>query len=102
MKLFRLGTTTSAIMFEAQAVIAMRLWGMAGVWAVSPTENTRMVTEKVRAAQKGMADASLSAMRGNDASTVMAKAIQPVRRATRSNMRRLQKGNPMLPKTKGS
>lgn len=97
----RLWTTTSAMMLEAQAVIAMRMWGMAGVWTVSPTENTRMVTEKLKAAQTGMANASVAAIRGGDAATVMSKAIQPVRRATRSNVRRLQKGNPMLPNPKG-
>ncbi|TVP71710.1 MAG: antifreeze protein [Rhodobacteraceae bacterium] len=98
---FKLWMTSAAILMEAQAVIAMRIWGMAGAWHVSPTENTRMVTEKMRAAQKGAIDAGMAAMRGGDAVTVISKAAAPVRRATRGNVTRLQKGNPLLPAKKG-
>ncbi|MGY6548086.1 MAG: antifreeze protein [Roseinatronobacter sp.] len=86
---------------EAQAVVTMRLMGMAGLWGVSADENVRMVDEKMKAAQKGMLDASRAAMRGGNAITVMTKAVAPVRRATRGNVKRLQKGNPMLPQIKG-
>lgn len=99
--LFRLWTTSTMIAMEAQAVIAMRVWGMAGMWGVGVNENTRMIEEKVKAVQTGMLASGQAAMRGGNAVTVMSKAIAPVRRATRSNVKRLQKGNPMLPGPKG-
>ncbi len=99
--LFRLWTTSALIAMEAQAVIAMRLWGMAGLWHVATNENRRMVEEKLNAAQKGMIAASGTALRGGDAVAVISKAAAPVRRATRSNVTRLQKGTPLLPAKKG-
>ena len=84
--LLRLWTTSALIAMEAQAVIAMRLWGMAGLWHVTANENRRMVEEKLQAAQNGIVAASHAA---------------PVRRKTRSNVTRLQKGNPLLPGRKG-
>lgn len=99
--LFQFWTTSALIAMEAQAVIAMRLWGMAGMWNVATNENRRMVEEKLNAAQKGMVDASITALRGGDGFAVIAKAAAPVRRATRSNVTRLQKGNPLLPGKKG-
>ena len=79
------------VMAEAQAVIAMRLMGMAGVWSVTPTEDGRMISEKVYAMTKAATDSTKVALRGGTADQIAAAAIKPVRRKTRSNARRLGK-----------
>ena len=79
------------VMAEAQAVIGMRLLGMAGVWSVTPAEDARMVAEKVYAMTKAVTDASRVAMLGGSASDVAAAAIRPIRQKTRANARRLGK-----------
>ncbi len=76
---------------EAQAVISMRLMGMAGLWSVSPRENALMVSEKSAALAKSMNAASLAALSGGN---VMSAAIAPFRRKTRSNVKRLAKRGP--------
>ena len=81
----------SMMMLEAQSVITMRLMGMAGIWSVSPQENTRMITEKMEAMVKSAADASRVTLRGGSADEITAAAIAPVRSATRANSKRLKK-----------
>ncbi|MGK7753876.1 MULTISPECIES: antifreeze protein [unclassified Roseovarius] len=82
------------IMAEAYAVIAMRLWGMAGLWAVTPSENHRMMSEKAAALTRSMLDANTAAFRGGDPSRIIAAAMKPVRQKTRANARRLAKRGP--------
>lgn len=82
------------VMAEAQAVIAMRLMGLAGFWSVTPSENRRMVSEKVQAMVKGSMDAGVAELQGQPPDKVAAAAIKPVRRATRANCRRLAKRGP--------
>lgn len=79
------------VMAESQAVIGMRLLGMAGIWSVTPSENARMVSEKVHALTKAASDSSMTLLRGGSPDAVAAAAIRPVRRATRANARRLTK-----------
>ena len=76
---------------EAQSVIAMRLWGMAGIWSVTPNENTRMVAEKTDAVTRAVTQASMAAMRGQSPERVAYAAIEPMRRKTRANAKRLAK-----------
>ncbi|MEL6570667.1 MAG: antifreeze protein [Pseudomonadota bacterium] len=76
---------------EAQAVIAMRLMGMAGVWSVTPAEDGRMISEKVYAITKATTDAAKVAATGGTADQITAAAIKPIRRKTRANARRLGK-----------
>lgn len=76
---------------EAQAVISMRLLGMAGVWSVPKSEDARMVSEKVHAMTKAMTDASKAAMEGKAPDEVIAASIKPLRKATRANSKRLAK-----------
>ena len=52
------------VMAEAQAVIAMRVMGMMGVWSVPRSEDRRMVSEKVWAVTKAMTDASRASLSG--------------------------------------
>ena len=81
---------------EAQAVIAMRLMGMAGVWSVTKTETSRMVTEKSAAMTKSMMNAGTATMRGASPEKIVAEAIKPYRQKTRANSRRLAKRGPKL------
>ena len=81
----------SFMLMEAQAVIAMRLLGMAGGWSVPRTETNRMMSEKVWAATKAMTDVQKALMTGGDPS---AAALKPYRQKTRANSRRLAKRGP--------
>ncbi|MFN3822824.1 MAG: antifreeze protein [Pseudorhodobacter sp.] len=87
----RLGYQMSMLTIEAQSVIAMRLWGMAGLWNVAPSENNRMVSEKSTA----MFAAGLAVQRavasGASATDTALAAIKPLRRRTGSNARRLSR-----------
>ena len=76
---------------EAQAVVSMRLLGMAGVWSVSPAEDARMISEKVYALTKAQTDAAKATLRGETPDRIAAPAIKPIRQKTRANARRLQK-----------
>lgn len=82
------------VMAEAQSVIAMRLWGMAGLWSVPKGENTRMVREKTTAFSKSITAASLAAARGAPPETIVAAALKPIRKKTRANHRRLTRRGP--------
>ena len=79
---------------EAQAVIAMRLMGMAGMWSVTPSEDGRMVTEKLEALTQAGLAAQRAALTGKSPAAVTAAAIAPIRRKTRANARRLGKRGP--------
>lgn len=94
---FSLSMQTSLMLAEAQAVIAMRLWGMAGLWNVAPEETMRMVEEKTEAMTESAFSAGQAAMSGAGAAAVAMAALKPVRKRTSSNMKRLQKRGPGLP-----
>lgn len=79
------------LMSEAQAVIAMRLMGMAGVWSVTPAEDARMVSEKVYALTRAGTDAARAMLDGAPPDQVAAAAIKPIRQKTRANAKRLGK-----------
>ncbi|MEQ6247522.1 antifreeze protein [Sulfitobacter sp. HNIBRBA3233] len=82
------------VMAEAQAVVGMRLMGMAGVWAVTGTEDGRMISEKTEALAKSYADASRVALRGGGGDEIVEAAIRPIRQKTRANVKRLAKRGP--------
>ncbi len=95
--LMRLSLNTATMLMQAQSVIAMRMMGMAAVWTVSPSENTRMVSEKMRAGIKAGAAAHRSAMQGGSATDIAEAALAPVKRATAANARRLTRSGPKTP-----
>lgn len=84
---------TTMVLAEAQAVITMRLWGMAGLWAVAPGENSRMVSEKAEAMTRAATAASAAIATGKDP---VKAALKPIRRKTKSNMKRLAKRGPRV------
>ncbi|MEM9476287.1 MAG: antifreeze protein [Pseudomonadota bacterium] len=76
---------------EAQTVVALRLWGMAGIWSIRPTEPVRMFTEKPAAFVEAAAVASHAMLKGRSPDQVARAAMRPLRRKTRANVRRLSK-----------
>lgn len=94
--LWKNGMEMSLMAAEAQAIIAMRLWGMSGLWSVTGGENDRMVSEKTQAMTKAMIGAGSAAMTGQRPDQVMAAAIKPLRQTTRANRKRLAKRGPKL------
>ncbi len=82
------------ITLEAQSVIAMRLWGMAGLWSVTPSENARMVSEKTAAFTRSGTAVAKALMAGQSAEDAVAAGLRPIRRTTRANSRRLRRRGP--------
>lgn len=79
------------VLAEAQMVVAMRTLGMWGIWSVTPSEDARMISEKVHAITKAGTDATRVAMRGGSPDKIAAAAIKPIRQKTRANAKRLGK-----------
>ena len=94
MRLWANSVEFATLMTEAQAVIAMRMVGMAGMWSVTPYENKRMVSEKAYALTKSASEATYASLRGAPPDAVMAAAMKPIRQKTRANARRLSKRGP--------
>lgn len=86
-----LGVRTAQMLAEAQSVMAMRMLGMAGGWPVSPSEASRMVTEKGPAFFRAYGDATRALMKGKQAHEVAEAALKPIGRKTRSNAKRLSR-----------
>lgn len=89
-----LGWQTSVMLAEAQAVIAMRMMGLAGFWAVHPSESLRMIAEKPAAYARAAEAAGRAAFAGKAPHEIAGAALRPVRRKTRANSRRLVRKGP--------
>lgn len=87
----QLAQETGEMLAEAQMVITMRFFGMAGLRQMAPSETTRMVQEKAEAMVQATTAASFAMLAGAGAATVALEALKPVRRRTRANLRRLSK-----------
>ncbi len=88
----------SAMMLaEANMVIAMRLWGMAGLWQTRPGENTRMVAEKSAAAKSSATAMNRAAMTGKSPAAVALAGLKPLRAKTRANAATLSRRGPGTP-----
>lgn len=79
----------TALLVEAQAVMAYRTMGLLGLWAASPGESRRMVAEKAPAFAEAAMAASRAALLGRRPDEIVGAWIRPLRRKTRSNARRL-------------
>ncbi len=82
--------------YEVQMVVSMRVLGMAGLWSVAPSENKRMVTEKMDAFTKAAAAVGAATMRGARPDQVVMAAVTPLRAKTKSNTKRLARRGPRL------
>ncbi len=87
--LVRPGLLMMQLVAEANVVIALRLWGMAGGWKMAAGENRRMVTEKMAAAQASGRAMTRAAMAGGTPGDVASAGLKPVQRRTRANAERL-------------
>ena len=85
----RLTLQTGMMLTEANMVIAMRMWGMAGMWRVTGAEDARMVSEKTAAVQAAAMAAGQAMLAGKSPAGVALAAMKPVRAKTRSNAKRL-------------
>lgn len=95
--LLRLSLQTGTMLAEANMVIAMRMWGMAGAWNVTPSENKRMVDEKGTAMLASGVAATSAMMQGKGPVDVALAALQPVARKTKANAARLGKRGAKVP-----
>ena len=85
------------ITLESQAVIAMRMAGMAGLWRTGPAETARMLREKPEALADAWISAWMAGAGGARPDEVMQAALRPIGRRTRSNAKRLMRAGPGLP-----
>lgn len=94
LELWRVSLDTAQMIAEAQMVMAYRMLGLWGLWAVTPSERDRMVDEKLPV----FADAAMAAGRvaagGGRPDQIWAAALGPIGRRTRSNARRLSRRGP--------
>lgn len=97
LQMMSLSIRYATMLAEAQTVIAMRLFGMAGLWRVTPSENTRMVSEKLSAAQDATVAAARAALQGKPPAVIADHALKPIRRRTSANAKRLAKRGPGTP-----
>ena len=92
----RAGWTLAMLGWETQAVMTMRILGMAGAWSVLPTENARMMSEKAPAFADAAQAATRAAMGGARPEAVAEAWAAPLRRRTSANARRLSMRGPRL------
>ena len=88
---WRLGASVARMTMEAQAVIAMRMMGMAGFWPMKPAELRRMVHEKPEAFARAGFAAGAAAMRGAAPHAVMEAGLKPISARASRNAKRLAK-----------
>lgn len=86
-----IGLRTAQMMAEAQTVMAFRLMGLAGTWPVSPSESSRMISEKAPAFLRAGGAAMQAAMQGKRPDQIFDAALKPIGRKTRSNAKRLSR-----------
>lgn len=93
-----LGFEMSRLMFEAQTVITLRMLGMGGFWGRSRNEDNRMVAEKQTAFTKAGIAMWGAMMRGGSPEKITSAGIRPLRRTTKSNVARLTRKGPRIPR----
>ncbi|WP_245866800.1 antifreeze protein [Oceaniglobus roseus] len=92
--LFSAWFNTARMLSEAQTVIAYRMLGMAGLWAVAPSENHRMLAEKAPALMASSFAATQAMMAGKRPDQILDAAVRPLGQKTRANARRLSLRGP--------
>jgi hypothetical protein len=97
LQMMTLSIRTATMLAEAQMVIGMRMLGMAGMWRVTPSENARMVHEKMEAVQQSAISATRAAMQGKSPAVIADHALKPIRRRTSANAKRLALRGPGTP-----
>ena len=97
LQIWTLGLQTSRMLTDAQTVVVLRVWGMAGLWPVAPAESSRMVMEKWPTFLRSAGAAGAAAMKGHTPHRIAEAALRPIRIKTRANSRRLVRGGRSRP-----
>lgn len=95
---WRSGLQLATMLSEAQMVVTYRMLGQMGLWATAPGETSRMIREKPAAFVQAATAAAAAAQAGKRPDEILAAAVVPLGRKTRSNMHRLARRGPGLPK----
>ncbi|MEM5473816.1 hypothetical protein WNZ14_18945 [Hoeflea sp. AS60] len=80
-----------SLALETQAVVTMRMMGIAGLWPVTKSENKRMLSEKLPAFAKAASAATSAALTGGRADQIVSAATKSLTTKARSNRKRLAK-----------
>lgn len=97
---WRAGADLGRLAVEANAVIAYRTFGMAGVLPLPPGEHGRMVAEKAAAFPRAAAAMSGAALAGKGMEAMVSAGVKPLGRVTGANVRRLSGGKSCKRKTR--
>ena len=92
--LWQAGLELAQLTMESQAVITMRLMGAAGLWDVTSSENSRMVSEKQEAFHSSAVAVGTAVLQGRSPDDILKAAIKPLRATTRANAKRLAQRGP--------
>lgn len=95
--MMHLGIEAAGMVAEAQAVVWMRVAGMAGAWMMEPAELALMVNEKTRAMQQSAQALTEASLAGHAPVEVLRAGLAPVARKTRANAARLAALGPKTP-----
>jgi hypothetical protein len=95
---WRSGLQLATMLAEANMVVTYRTLGQMGLWATAPGETARMIREKPATFLQSAVAASGAVQAGKRPDEILAAAVAPLGRRTRSNMRRLARRGPGLPK----
>ena len=87
----RLGWATARLAAEAQAVMALRLTGMAGFWVLPPGEQARMMSEKPAAFADAFMKGAAAMAKGANSAVAVGASLKPLQRKASANRRRLTK-----------
>ncbi|MBC7146965.1 MAG: hypothetical protein H5U24_16415 [Thioclava marina] len=94
LSLVRIGFEAARIGVEAQAVIAMRLAGMAGLWDVPMHETFQMLHEKPVAVAEATEAAAWAILKGHSADRAISASMSEIGRHTSANLARLSRRGP--------
>ena len=89
--LMTLNANLAKLMIDTQAVMTLRLLGMAGALPQTRGENARMVNEKGPAMAKDYKAATKAAFAGGTPDQIFSAAMVPVSKKVRANRKRLTK-----------
>lgn len=85
----KIWTDLTRIGLESQMVIGLRTAGMMGLVDSPKGETGRMILEKQQAASAALRAMTRAAMQGRSAEKIVEAGLQPYRRRTTSNAKRL-------------
>lgn len=88
---FAFNTAATKLVTDTQAVMTLRMMGIAGALPAAPDENDRMVAEKGPAFAQAMSDMTAAAFAGQRPDQIMAAGMEPLQTEVSNNRDRLSK-----------